>query len=301
MKIAIIGAGNVGASCASLLACKSVCEQIVLIDINANLAKAKALDLSHMAAILDLDIKINGSDDYELLRDFDIVVITAGFARKDGQSREDLAKANASIVSQSAAQIAKFAPNSIIIVVTNPLDLMVYVALNASKFKPNKVIGMAGELDSGRLKFQISSQLNTNVTNCNAICLGMHNDSMICQKSSMKVGEKALSDVLSDEDIQGIIHRSRTSGAKIVELMGTSAFYGPAAGVLKLCQSIKNESNNTLVCSVCDDSLIPTGRVVKLDKNGLKEIVEPNLTNEEEAKLQNSIDNLILFINTIYK
>ena len=142
MKIAIIGAGNVGASIASLLISKQMCDEIALIDINQNLANAKAIDLSQMSIALGLDIMVIGGNDYQILSDFDIVIITAGVARKDGQSRAELAKINSNIVAQASSQIAKFAPNSTIIVVTNPLDIMVYVAFKASGFNRKKIIGM---------------------------------------------------------------------------------------------------------------------------------------------------------------
>ena len=157
MKIAIIGAGNVGASIASLLIAQQMCDKIALIDINSNLAKAKAIDLAQMALALGQKTRVIGGNEYELLSNYDIVIITAGVARKDGQSRAELAKINANIVYEASKNVAKFAPNSTIIVVTNPLDIMVYIACKASGFDRSKVIGMAGELDSARLKFALQN------------------------------------------------------------------------------------------------------------------------------------------------
>lgn len=301
MKIGIIGAGNVGASCASLLISRNICKEISLIDINKNLAIARAIDLSHMASVLNMDTIIYGGDDYELLRDFDVVVITAGFARKAGQSREELALLNAKIVAQSSEKIAKLSQNSIIIVVTNPLDLMTHVALKASEFKPSKVIGMAGEIDSARLRYNIANKLGAKISQCEGMCVGMHNDSMICVESTMKFNGKPISDLFNLHNINEIKKATKSSGAKIVELIGTSAFYAPAAGILKMCEAIKNDSSNILNCSVFDENLIPTGRVVKLGKHGLKEIIEPNLNEVESNTLKENIYKLILSITKISK
>ncbi|WP_086297534.1 lactate/malate family dehydrogenase [Campylobacter devanensis] len=286
MKIAIIGAGNVGASIASLLISKQMCDEIVLIDINQNLANAKAIDLSQMSIALGLDIMVVGGDDYQILSDFDIVIITAGVARKDGQSRAELAKINANIVAKASSQIAKFAPNSTIIVVTNPLDIMVYVAFKASGFNRRKIIGMAGELDSARLKFALKNHLGTSVTDSKSCVIGMHNDDMIC----------LVDENLSIDEYENIRSQTINGGAKIVKLMNTSAFYAPAAGVINICQALINEDSKVLSCSVLDDNLIAFSRLVKISKDGVKEILELNLKPKDREILDKSIEEFIIYI-----
>lgn len=302
MKIAIIGAGNVGACTASLLISRQVCKKVALIDINKNLATVKAIDLAQMVAALDLDIDVVGGDDYSLIKDYDIVVITAGFARREDQKREDLIATNAKIVASSAINIAKWAPNSIIVVVTNPLDIMVYVALKASKFSPLKVIGMAGELDSARLKYEIASKLGTSSVKCFAKCVGTHNNDMICLESSMKFEDKSIKDIFDPDEIEEIKQRTKNGGANIVKLMGTSAFYAPSAGVLKMCESIKNGDEKPLSCSVFSkfgEDEVAIGRLVKLDNNGIKEILELNLTQKEMKNFKDSIEKVIKIISYI--
>lgn len=286
MKIAIIGAGNVGASIASLLISKQMCDEIALIDINQNLANAKAIDLSQMSIALGLDIMVIGGNDYQILSDFDIVIITAGVARKDGQSRAELAKINSNIVAQASSQITEFAPNSTIIVVTNPLDIMVYVAFKASGFNRKKIIGMAGELDSARLKFALKNHLGTSVTDSKSCVIGMHNDDMIC----------LVDENLSIDEYENIRSQTINGGAKIVKLMNTSAFYAPAAGVINICQALINEDSKVLSCSVLDDNLIAFSRLVKISKDGVKEILELNLKLKDREILDKSIEEFIIYI-----
>ena len=289
MKIAIIGAGNVGASIASLLLSRQMCDNIALIDINSNLAQAKAIDLSQMAIALSQSAKVVGGDNYELLKDFDIVIITAGVARKDGQSRSELAKINASIVADSSKKIAKFAPNSTIIVVTNPLDIMVYVAYKSSGFNKRKIIGMAGELDSARLKFALQNYLNKDMKNSKSCVIGMHNDNMICLSSEN----------LSSNEFENIKYQTINGGALIVKLMNTSAFYAPAAGVINICQALIYGDLKPLSCSVLDDNLVAFSRLVKIDKNGVKKLLELNLEQKDREILDKSIDEFIININNL--
>ena len=289
MKIAIIGAGNVGASIASLLLSRQMCDNIALIDINSNLAKAKAIDLSQMAIALSQSAKVVGGDSYELLKDFDIVIITAGVARKDGQSRSELAKINANIVADASKKIAKFAPNSTIIVVTNPLDIMVYVAYKSSGFNKSKIIGMAGELDSARLKFSLQNYLNKDMKDSKSCVIGMHNDSMICLSSEN----------LNSNELENIKSQTINGGALIVKLMNTSAFYAPAAGVINICQALIYGNPKPLSCSVLDDNLVAFSRLVKIDKNGVKELLELNLEQKDREILDKSIDEFIININNL--
>ncbi|MCZ6103608.1 lactate/malate family dehydrogenase [Campylobacter ureolyticus] len=261
MKIGIIGAGNIGSNIASLLISQDLASEILLIDINEKLALGKMLDLSTLSVILDKNIKINSTLDYSKLKDFDIVVITAGITRKEGQSREELAKINVSIVGETSKKIAEFSPNAIIIVVTNPLDLMVYACYKNSCFNKNKIIGMAGELDSARAKLNLAKLKNISPIDAKINVFGMHNDEMIIQTSQ---------DVTKDE-FQTIKDETINAGANITKLLGTSAYYAPAAAVVKMVKAIKNGGN--VIASVLDDE-ISFGKEIKLSKKGVEKIVE---------------------------
>ncbi|VYS97197.1 hypothetical protein [Campylobacter ureolyticus] len=262
MKVGIIGAGNIGSNIASLLISQDLASEILLIDINEKLALGKMLDLSTLNVILDKNIKINSTLDYSKLKDFDIVVITAGITRKEGQSREELAKINASIVGETSKKIAEFSPNAIIIIVTNPLDLMVYACYKNSGFNKNKIIGMAGELDSARAKLNLAKLKNISPINAKINVFGMHNDEMIIQTSQ---------DLTKDE-FQTIKDETINAGANITKLLGTSAYYAPAAAVVKMIKAIKNGGN--VIASVLDDNEISFGKEIKLSKKGVEKIVE---------------------------
>ncbi|MCR8699032.1 hypothetical protein CUREO4125_01340 [Campylobacter ureolyticus] len=262
MKVGIIGAGNIGSNIASLLISQDLASEILLIDINEKLALGKILDLSTLSVILDKNIKINSTLDYSKLKDFDIVVITAGITRKEGQSREELAKINASIVGETSKKIAEFSPNAIIIIVTNPLDLMVYACYKNSGFNKNKIIGMAGELDSARAKLNLAKLKNISPINAKINVFGMHNDEMIIQTSQ---------DLTKDE-FQTVKDETINAGANITKLLGASAYYAPAAAVVKMIKAIKNGGN--VIASVLDDNEISFGKEIKLSKKGVEKIVE---------------------------
>ena len=262
MKVGIIGAGNIGSNIASLLISQDLASEILLIDINEKLALGKMLDLSTLSVILDKNIKINSTLDYSKLKDFDIVVITAGITRKEGQSREELAKINASIVGETSKKIAEFSPNAIIVIVTNPLDLMVYACYKNSGFNKNKIIGMAGELDSARAKLNLAKLKNISPINAKINVFGMHNDEMIIQTSQ---------DLTKDE-FQTVKDETINAGANITKLLGTSAYYAPAAAVVKMIKAIKNGGN--VIASVLDDNEISFGKEIKLSKKGVEKIVE---------------------------
>lgn len=262
MKVGIIGAGNIGSNIASLLISQDLASEILLIDINEKLALGKMLDLSTLSVILDKNIKINSTLDYSKLKDFDIVVITAGITRKEGQSREELAKINASIVGETSKKIAEFSPNAIIVIVTNPLDLMVYACYKNSSFNKNKIIGMAGELDSARAKLNLAKLKNISPINAKINVFGMHNDEMIIQTSQ---------DLTKDE-FQTVKNETINAGANITKLLGTSAYYAPAAAVVKMIKAIKNGGN--VIASVLDDNEISFGKEIKLSKKGVEKIVK---------------------------
>ena len=235
MKIGIIGAGNIGANVAYGLICSEFSDkisQIALVDIVENLAIGKALDLSHASAVFEKDIKVIGGSDYNILSGYDIVVITAGQTRKAGQSREDLLKINAKIVAEISSKIANIAPNSVIILVTNPLDFMVYVAYKSSGFPKNRIIGMAGELDSARLKCEISNLKNEKISQMKASVVGFHNDKMEILKDEIFIDNKKVE--FSGKEFDEISQNTKNCGPKIVNLLGTSAFLAPASGIVKI-------------------------------------------------------------------
>ena len=273
MKIGIVGAGNIGANIAYGLICTigDKIDEIALVDIVQNLAIGKALDLAHASAIFEKDIKIEGGSNYEILQNADIVVITAGITRKDGQSREELLNINSQIVSEISAKIAKFAPSSIIILVTNPLDLMVYVAYKSSGFPKNRIMGMAGELDSARLKCEIANLKNSKISQIKASVVGLHSDKMEILRDEIFLDGKRSE--FSDAEFDEISQNTKNSGKKIISLLGTSAFLAPAMGVVKMIKSMILEDDKILVCSVLDDADKSYGRFVKLAKHGIKEII----------------------------
>ena len=260
MKVAIIGVGNVGASAGYLLLTHKIAKELVMLDINANIARGKALDLAQSACLLDINAKVQGSDDYSMLKNADICVITAGFARKDGQSRDELASKNASIVTACAKQIAKYAANSVIIVVTNPLDVMVSVALKASGFKKECVLGMAGELDSARLKYEIATHFRVKNSDVKAQVLSEHGPHMFTAQASIK-GQ----DVTKDS-LEKLENEAKMGGARFIPLLGTSAYYAPAAGIFKMCKAIKEKNGDILICSMANKDGIACGTPVKFGK-----------------------------------
>ncbi|QKF92186.1 malate dehydrogenase [Campylobacter sp. CCUG 57310] len=283
MKISVIGAGNVGASVASTLVLREVADEIALVDIFGNVAAAKAIDLAQSAAVFGIDVKVEGGDDFSLLKDSDIVVITAGSPRKEGQTREDLLLKNAGIVKSSVENIVKFAPNAIIITVTNPLDVLNFVVYKVSGFDKKRIIGMAGELDSARLKFEIGQKTGLKNSEFNAHIIGSHNDDMLVLKENVSVN-------LDEASFNEVAHEAKTGGAKIVKLLGTSAYYAPGAAVAKMCEAIVKERDEWLSCCVVLDENLTCGRRVRLGKDGIKEIKE--LSQNEKEAVQKSQDDI---------
>lgn len=285
MKIAVIGAGNVGASVGYALCLKGVCDELVMVDIFGDVARAKAMDMAQANCVFGADISVNGGDDYALLSGSDIVIITAGSPRKEGQSREDLLIKNAEVVKTASKNIAKFASNAVIIVITNPLDVMCLVAHYESGFDKRKIIGMAGELDSARLAYEIASLKGLKNSQIKAKVIGTHNDEMVIGRANLNVD-------LDVCEFETISNETKHGGAKIVKLLGTSAFYAPAAGAVKMCEAIKNQSDEILSCSVILGDDVASGRLVSLDKNGIKEILEPNLSKDEMESLKASEEKI---------
>ncbi|MBW2569030.1 MAG: malate dehydrogenase [Deltaproteobacteria bacterium] len=294
-KVTVIGAGNVGATTAQRLAEKELCD-VVLIDIVEGFPQGKALDLTEAAPVEKHDAHLTGSNKYEASAGSDIIIITAGIPRKPGMSRDDLISTNAGIVKNVTQQVSKLSPESILIIVSNPLDAMCHVAYDASGFSKNKVLGMAGVLDSARFRAFIAMELNVSVENTHAFVLGGHGDTMVPLPRYSTVAGIPITELLSKERIDALIDRTRKGGAEIVGLLKTgSAFYAPASAAVEMAESILKDKKKILPCAAylegeygINDLFI--GVPVKLGKNGIEEIVQISLTDDEKTALQKSAD-----------
>ncbi len=294
-KVSVIGAGNVGATVAQRLAEKELCD-VVLIDIVEGVPQGKALDLSEAAPIEKHDAHLTGSNTYEASAGSDIIIITAGLPRKPGMSRGDLISANAGIVKTVTQPVAELSPKAILIIVSNPLDAMCHVAYETSGFPRNRVIGMAGVLDSARFRAFIAMELNVSVENTHAFVLGGHGKTMVPLPRYSTVAGIPIIELLSKERIDALIDRTRKGGAEIVGLLKTgSAFYAPASAAVEMAESILKDKKKILPCAAylegeygLNDLFI--GVPVKLGKNGIEEIVQISLTDDEKEALQKSAD-----------
>ncbi len=293
MKISIIGAGQVGATTALRIAEKQLADEVLLVDIVKGLAKGKALDMSQAAHVEQHDTKIIGTENFEEIKDSDIVIVTAGLTRKPGMTREDLIGKNIEIVKSICENIKKFAPNSIIIMVTNPLDIMSYVALKETNFPKQRVIGMAGILDSARLGNLIAEELNVSKKNIKPMVLGGHGDSMVAVPEHTLVNDKPLTESMDKDKINEISEKTKNGGAEIVQYLKTSAWYAPASSVAKMVEAIIKDSDEILPASVYLEgeygyNNIFLGVPVKLGKNGVKEIIQLELNEDSKKQLDNS-------------
>ena len=294
-KVTVIGAGNVGATAAQRLAEKELCD-VVLIDIIEGVPQGKALDLTEAAPVEKHDAHLTGANDYDASANSDIVIITAGIPRKPGMSRDDLISTNAGIVKTVTQQVAALSPDAILIIVSNPLDAMCHVAHEASGFPKERVIGMAGVLDSARFRAFISMELNVSVENTHAFVLGGHGDTMVPLPRYSTVAGIPITELLSEDRIDALVDRTRNGGAEIVALLKTgSAYYAPASAAVEMAESIIKDKKKILPCAVylqgeygLKDLFI--GVPVKLGSGGVEEIIEITLTAEEKSALQNSAD-----------
>lgn len=292
-NIAIVGAGQVGATLAFLILERKL-GNVTLVDCVEGMARGKALDMMQAGSLLGFEQSIEGTDDYSKLKNSEIVVITAGLPRKPGMSRLDLLKKNSEIVTSVVEEIARYAGNSIIIVVTNPLDVMTYLAYKKSGFSPNRVIGQAGVLDTARLKYFIARECNVPSQKISTIILGGHGDSMVPIISRTTVSGKLLVEVLSKEAIESVIEKTRSGGAEIVSLLKTgSAYYAPAGAALIMVEGIVKDTNVLLPASAYLNGEyglkdIYIGVPVRLGRAGVKEVVEIDLTDEEKKALHKS-------------
>lgn len=293
-KISVIGAGNVGATLVQRLAEAELSKHVAVVDILEGIPQGKALDILESSPIYGYDTRVVGSNTYDIIADSDIVVVTAGIARKPGMSRDDLLATNAKIVTDVCNNIKKFAPNALVIVVSNPLDVMCHVALQACGFPSNRVFGMAGVLDSARYKTFIAEALDVSVEDVQGFVLGGHGDTMVPLPRYTTVAGIPLSDFLDAATIDKIVDRARNGGAEIVGYLKTgSAFYAPSASVLEMIESIAKDKKKILPCAVYLTGQygikdLYVGVPVKLGKNGIEQVVELKLSEAELQELRKS-------------
>jgi malate dehydrogenase len=292
-KITVVGAGNIGGTAAHWIASKELAD-VVMVDITDGMPQGKSLDLAQAAPIDGFDVKLVGTNGYEETKDSDVVIITAGLARKPGMSRDDLLKTNAEIVGNVTEQIAKYSPNCFIIVVSNPLDAMAQLAFRRSGFPKNRVMGMAGVLDSARMRCFLAEALNVSVENVTAFVLGGHGDTMVPLPRYSTCAGIPVTELLSKEVIDAICTRTANGGAEIVGLLKTgSAFYAPSLAAVEMAEAILKDKKKILPCCVLLEgeygiNNLFVGVPVKLGKNGIEQIIEISLTTEERAALQKS-------------
>jgi malate dehydrogenase len=295
-KITVVGAGNVGATAAQRVAEKELARTVVMVDVAEGIPQGKALDQWQSAPIEGFDSRVIGTNGYEETKDSDIVIITAGIARKPGMSRDDLLNTNAGIVRSVSEQVAKTSPKAILIVVSNPLDVMCYVAMKASGFPRQRVIGMAGVLDTARYRAFLAEALDVSVRDIQAMVLGGHGDTMVPLISYTSVSGIPITQLMDKATLDKIVDRTRNGGAEIVKHLKTgSAYYAPSAGAVQMAEAIVNDQRRILPCAAwlqgeygMKDLFL--GVPCKLGKNGLEKVIEVQLTPDEKAALQKSAD-----------
>ncbi len=306
-KVTVVGAGNVGATAAQRLAEKELCD-VVLVDIVEGVPQGKALDLTEAAPIEKHDAHLIGTNTYEDSRDSDIVIITAGIPRKPGMSRDDLISTNAGIMKNVVQEIIKLSPDAILIIISNPLDAMCHVAYKTSGFPKNRVIGMAGVLDSARFRSFIAMELNVSVENIHAFVLGGHGDTMVPLPRFSTVAGIPITELMEPDRIDALVTRTANGGAEIVKLLKTgSAYYAPASAAVEMAESILKDKKKILPCAAylqgeygINDLFI--GVPVKLGSNGIESVIQIDLTADENTALMKSaqaVQELKDLINTL--
>lgn len=293
-KITVIGAGNVGATCANVIAHKDLAKEVVLVDIKEGVAEGKALDIWQSSSINNFNSRVIGStNDYLKTKGSGIVVITSGIPRKPGMSRDDLIKTNAGIVKEVTEKVIKYSPECIIIVVSNPLDVMTYAAYLAANKPHNRVFGMAGTLDTGRYKAFIAEALDVSPKDIHAMLLGGHGDTMVPLPRYTSVNGIPVTELLSEDVIEKIVDRTRKGGGELVNLMGTSAWYAPGAAAAQMVEAIVDDQKRIFpVCAYLNGEYglkdIYLGVPVKLGRHGVEEIIEIKLNAAEKKLLTES-------------
>ena len=292
-KVTVVGAGNVGATCAMRIADKELAD-VVLVDVVEGVPQGKSLDLMQSGPVEGYDVTLTGANNYEPTANSDVVVITAGLPRKPGMSRDDLLLANYEIVRNATEQAAKYSPNAILVIVSNPLDAMCWTALQVSKFSKNRVVGMAGVLDTARFRTFVAQELNVSMENVVAMVLGGHGDTMVPLTRLSSVSGIPLTELMSQETLDGIVKRTANGGAEIVGYLKTgSAYYAPAAATVEMVESILKDKKKVLPCAALLEGEygvkgLFVGVPVKLGARGIEKIYELKLTAEETAMLKKS-------------
>jgi malate dehydrogenase len=294
MKVTVVGAGNVGATCADVLAYREIANEVVLLDIKEGVAEGKALDIWQKAPINMYDTRTVGvTNDYARTAGSDVVVITSGLPRKPGMTRDDLISTNAGIVNSVTENVVKHSPDAIIIVVSNPLDVMTYAAHLKSGLSRNKVIGMAGILDTARYRAFLAEALNVPSKDIQAVLMGGHGDTMVPLPRYTTVGGIPVTELIGKEELDAIIHRTTHGGGELVKLMGTSAWYAPGSAAAQMVEAIVRDQKRVFPCCIklegeygMDDVYL--GVPVVLGKNGVEKVIELQLNEEEMSLLQNS-------------
>ncbi len=297
-KITVVGAGHVGATCSQLLSQKELAKEVVLVDIADGIPQGKGLDQWESAPIEGFDSRVFGASDYESSVDSDIFIVTAGIARKPGMSRDDLLKTNANVIRSVSREIARVAPDSIIIMVTNPLDVMAQVSMEASGFPRERVIGMAGVLDTARYRSFIALELDVSIEDIQALVLGGHGDTMVPLASYTSVSGIPLSQLLEQDRIDALVERTRKGGGEIVSYLKTgSAYYAPAAAAVQMAEAIVKDKRRILPCAAWlqgeygfNDLYL--GVPCMLGANGLERIVEVELEESERSALETSAEHV---------
>ena len=305
-KVTVVGAGNVGANCAVRIADKELAD-VVLVDVVEGVPQGKGLDLLQSGPVQGYDVTVTGANDYEPTANSDIAIITAGFPRKPGMSRDDLLMANYDVVKTATEQVVKHSPNCIIIVVTNPLDAMAQAAYWVSKFPKNRVVGMAGVLDSARFRTFIAAELKVSVENVTGVVMGGHGDTMVPLVRLTNVSGIPLTEIMDQATIDKIVDRTRNGGAEIVKYLKTgSAYYAPSAAAVEMAESILKDKKKVLPCAALLEGEygvngLFVGVPVKLGSSGIEKIYEISLTDAEKAMLKKSADAVQELVDVLKK
>jgi malate dehydrogenase len=293
-KITVIGAGNVGATCANVIAHKDLAREVVLVDIKEGVAEGKALDIWQTSSINNFSTRVTGvTNDYLKTKGSGVIVITSGIPRKPGMSRDDLIKTNASIVKEVTEKAIRYSPDAIIIIVSNPLDVMTYAAFKAANKNAKKVFGMAGILDTGRYKAFLANALDVSPKDIHAMLMGGHGDSMVPLRRYTSVAGIPITEMLNDEELDAIDERTKKGGGELVNLMGTSAWYAPGAAAAQMVEAIVDDQKRIYpVCAYLNGEYglkdIYMGVPVILGKEGIEEVIELKLNKKEQEMVQES-------------
>ena len=293
-KITVIGAGNVGATCANVIAHKDLAREVVLVDIKEGVAEGKALDIWQTSSINNFNTRVTGvTNDYLKTKGSGVIVITSGIPRKPGMSRDDLIKTNASIVKEVTEKAVRYSPDAIIIIVSNPLDVMTYAAFKAANKTSKKVFGMAGILDTGRYKAFLANALDVSPKDIHAMLMGGHGDSMVPLRRYTSVAGIPITELLNDEELDAIDERTKKGGGELVNLMGTSAWYAPGAAAAMMVEAIVDDQKRIYpVCAYLNGEYglknVYMGVPVILGKEGVEEVIELKLNKREKEMVNDS-------------